>query len=198
MKHFFISILLISLSTHANCQLAKNTWLVGGAGSFYTYNEDYVSFYQEVTNKSTKADLSASIGHFFFDKLAGGVRPYFSTFKSNSSGGGYTNNYKIAIGPFVRYYFLDPEKPYNILADVGYQVGVNKNIGGTNSRGKYNIFTMSAGTEIFFNSSVGIEFLFGYSGKKLSIEDSESVINMSSNSHGFQMSIGFQLHLEKK
>ncbi len=49
-----------------------------------------------------------------------------------------------------------------------------------------------AGPVIFFNTSVGLEFLLGYSS---SIEDIKD--RYKNSIQGFQIGIGFQIHLEK-
>ena len=51
------------------------------------------------------------------------------------------------------------------------------------------------GSEIFFNSTVGLEILLGYTSKVLSIDNSQSAANITKK--GFQTSIGFTFHLEK-
>jgi hypothetical protein len=49
------------------------------------------------------------------------------------------------------------------------------------------------GPVIFFNTSVGMEFLFGYS------SNIENVKELYKNSlKGFQIGIGIQIHLEKQ
>ena len=137
---------LVSLfySTIATAQLDKGVWLGGGSGSFYSYNETYTSPTYNNTAKYTTIDVSASLGFFFIDKLAAGLRPTFSSYKGEvtSPGGGKTNSYKIAIGPFARYYFLNTDKPFNILADVSYQFGINKYLGVLHEKGKSNTLSL--------------------------------------------------------
>lgn len=195
MKSFFIACIISTVSISAFGQLSKNTWLIGGSGSFYSYNEDYTAPSVNITAKYTSIDLSASIGYFLADKFSAGLRPYFSSFKGQSSGGGTTNSYRLAIGPFARYYFLKTDKQFNILADVSTQFGINKFLGSLHEKGKFNSFLIMGGTEIFFNSSVGLEFLIGFKNQIASINNSPSAYN--SNKKGVQASIGFQLHLEK-
>ncbi|MCY7309349.1 MAG: hypothetical protein SGI96_03570 [Bacteroidota bacterium] len=195
MKQVLLLLLAFLFFLTSYGQLTKKNWLVGGAGSFYTYNEDYTSPTQNVTGKYTSIDLSVSLGYFFVDRFSGGLRPYFSSFKGESSGGGSTNYYRIAIGPFVRYYFLKGGKPFNLLTDVSYQFGVNKLLGALHEKGKFNTLSIMGGTEIFFNTTAGMEILLGYNQKTVSIENSPGALN--NNKKGFQVSIGFQFHLEK-
>jgi hypothetical protein len=52
------------------------------------------------------------------------------------------------------------------------------------------------GIEAFFNSTAGIEMLLGYSKKVISI-DGNTAGAFNNTKSGFQVSIGFQLHLIK-
>ncbi len=191
---FLVTLSLFSLT--AKCQLDKGTWLLGGSGSFYSYNEDYTATNIDVTAKYTSIDLSASMGYFFIDKFSGGLRPYFSSFKGESSGGGSTNSYRLALGPFLRYYFLNTDKAFNLLIDGAYQFGINQQLGASHDKGEFNTFSIMGGTEVFFNTTAGLEILLGYKKQTVSIKDSPGALY--SNKKGFQASIGFTFHLEKK
>ncbi len=186
--------LLISYS--ATSQITKGTWLVGGSGSLYSYNENYSTPNYNQTSIYTNIDITASAGYFMIDKFAIGLRPYFSSNKgeATSPGGGSTNSYQLAIGPFARYYFLNTEKQFNILVDVGYQFGINKYLGALHENGKINNLSIMGGSEVLFNSTVGMEILLGYSQKIISIENAPGAFNSTKN--GLQISIGFVLHLE--
>lgn len=190
-----LSVAFIFLTSQSFGQLTKNNWLIGGAGSFYKYNEAYRTPVSNVTGRWTSIDLSASVGYFFVEKFSVGVRPYFSSFKGESTGGGSTNYYRLAIGPFARYYLLQTEKQFNLLTDISYQLGINKFLGALHEHGKFNTFSVMTGPEIFFNTVAGIEILFGYTQKITSIENSPNESN--SDKKGLQLSIGFTLHLEK-
>lgn len=199
MKHLILFFALL-IYKNAHSQIEKGVWLIGGSGNFYSYNEDYSTPSYSQTAKYTSIDVAASVGHFLVDKFAVGLRPSFSFYKgkviSASIGvGGSTNSYRIAIGPFARYYFLKTDKQFNLLADVSYQFGINNWQDGYKAKGRYNTFSLMGGTELFFNNTVGIEILFGYKHQVASIENSQSAYNR--NSKGFQISIGFTFHLEK-
>jgi len=195
----FITIALL-FTTSSYAQLDQHTWLVGGNGSFYSYTEDYASQPLTQSGKWTTVDLSASVGYFAIDKLCGGIRPLFSfskgTDKSSIGTISSGKQYYLYAGPFARYYFLDKNKPFNILTDVCYQLGVNQYLTAGHESGKYNIFSAKAGIEAFFNSSAGVEILVGYSKKNISINGNTAGAFNNIKS-GFQMSIGFQLHLIK-
>lgn len=197
---FFITITLL-ITTSSYAQLEKSTWLVGGTGSFYSYTDNYSSEQLTQTGKWTNIDLSASIGYFPLDKLCAGIRPLFSSTKGSNTASngsiGTSNGYFLSAGPFARYYFLEKDKPFNILTDVCYQFGINQYLTAGNESGKYNIFSAKAGIEAFFNSTAGIEILLGYNRKIVSIDDNTYGGAFNDTKQGFQVSIGFNIHLIK-
>jgi hypothetical protein len=192
MKQLVISLLLITSSYAAKSQLTKGTWLVGGTGKFYSYNSEISSQNNNTEGKYTQIDLSPNIGYFVADKLALGLKPTFSSIKGKvaTTGGLSTNVQRYWLGPFGRYYFLETERQFNLLAELSYQFGL-LNAGG--QKGDLRTFSALTGPVIFFNSSVGIEFLLGYSYSKEDVESSIKIINK-----GFQIAVGFQIHLENK
>lgn len=195
MKHYLLFLPLLFLSLVGKSQLTKGVWFVGGSGSLFSYQEDYSASAVNVSANYTSVDLSASIGNFFLHKFCGGLRPYFSSYKGESSGGGSTNSYRLAIGPFARYYFLNTEKPFNILSDITYQFGINRDLGALHAKGKFNTLSIMAGTEMFFNTTAGLEILVGYRNQVATLNDTNGY---NSNKKGLQVSIGFTLHLEGK
>ena len=98
-----------------------------------------------------------NIGYFFIDKMAGGFKLGFNYGKTegNSSMVGY------GLGPFVRYYFLNPDKRVNVFAEANYNYYISKTQNFDATKG-YN-YNFKAGPEIFFNSSVGLEVTINYS-----------------------------------
>ena len=93
------------------------------------------------------------------------------------------------IGPFGRYYLLNTTNNYNVVSEVSYQLGLF-NAGA--QKGKLSTFSALLGPVIYFNKSVGLEFLLGYSYSKEDVEQANKEIRK-----GFQIAIGFQIHLEK-
>ncbi|HWI92721.1 MAG TPA: hypothetical protein VNT20_15700 [Flavisolibacter sp.] len=185
----------IALLSICDCfgQLTKGNWLIGGNGKLYSYTSSYRNSTYNTDAKFTETDLAVSLGYFFVDKLGLGLRPQFSWKKGHGLGatsGVVTNVKHFVIGPLARWYFLSTDKPYNILTDVSYQLGINDWHG---QSGNINTFSIMAGPAIFFNNCVGIEFLFGYSSRKENIKDTYTDKN-----RGFQASVGFQIHLEKE
>lgn len=191
MKVILLFLIGINLSLTSFSQLTKNNWIVGGGGKLFSDNSDYSSASYSYTAKHTQIDISASMGYFFIYKLAFGLRPTFSSLKGKitSLGGGTTNTQRFWFGPFARYYFLQKDKQFNLLADIDYQYGI---IRSGQWKGDLSSFNASAGPVIYFNNCVGIELLLGYA------YNNEDVKNSSRTIHkGFQTTIGFQIHLEK-
>lgn len=186
-KTILLFLIAFTFYNDADCQITKGNWLVGGNGSFVFSKAGSGSSDSKTINLS----LAPDIGYFFMDKFAGGVRLSFNRdhIKFGSSNDFSTfKNY--SIGPFVRYYLLDVDRQSNILLEGSYQFG-NDKVETTNStsNNSTNIISFSAGPVIYFNSSVGIEFLLNYS------SDGSNVYNGRGDSFG--VSIGLQIHLEK-
>lgn len=200
MKKLFISFFLFSLLQSAHSQLTKGNWLVGGNASFSSANSTY-----KTPNLSQKSDelnlsLSPNVGYFLLNKFALGLTPTFSWNKSEGGdaidnngnvigSGGSSNVQRFLIGPFARYYVLSTEKPFNILVSAAYQFGTYSS---KPTKGTVNNFSFGAGPVIFFNSSVGLEFLLGYGSRTEDVDG-----NYKSTQKGMQIGIGFQIHLEK-
>ena len=195
MKPTLFFFLLFLISATAKSQLDQGTWLVGGSGSLYSYSEEYTSPSTSFNAKYSNISIDASIGYFIINKFNMGLRPTFSSFKGEVNNGGKTNSYQIAAGPYCRYYFLKLEKPFNVLTDISYLIGINRYLGALHEKGKFNTLSIKGGIEAFFNSSVGLEILLGYSQNITTIDDSPGAFK--SNKSGFRASIGFQIHLQK-
>ena len=204
-KLFFIATVLFTINSYG--QLDKKTWPVGETGSLNSYKLDQ-TFNWPSTGELSKierdikeVELSPKVGFFIIDKLVVGLSSSFTSEKSESStiignfSGGSSKSHKFSIGPFARYYFLKKEMPYNILAEANYQFGSLSISDLPNSKGKLDKFSFFVGPEIFFNSSVGMELLLGY---KTSTQKMDNPNDISITENGFQVAIGFKIHLEKK
>lgn len=194
MKKITLTVLFFTFTLLSYCQLNKKTWLVGGSGNFYSVKRTYAgaAFYSE--SNDLNLNLSPNIGYFVKDKFVIGLKPYFNWFKSvvTTTSGLYSNSSRFGIGPFGRYYFLKKEKQYNILAEASYQHGFNS----ASIKGNSNTFTFLTGPVIYFNSTVGLEFLFGYS-STIENTDIDRPSYTKTTRKGLAMNIGFQFHLEK-
>ncbi len=195
MKHFLFFTILLVITISANCQLDKGYWLVGGSGSFYSYKHEFTNQpFQTITSgKLTEINLNANIGYFFIDKFVAGLRPGINSTKSHGGNSAFVwiDDVKVYVGPFARYYFLNKESQFNILLDGCYQLGSYSNFG----KGTAQNASIMAGAEIFFNSSVGIELLFGYLYQKKNNGKNQN--RYEDMKKGLNASIGFQIHLIK-
>lgn len=102
MKHFLLILVILFCSFFkAHAQLDKGVWLLGGTGSFYSYNEDYRVASDIIIMKRMDINLSASAGYFFMDKLCAGLRPYFSSsnIAFDEAGTVSVYSYQFTIGP---------------------------------------------------------------------------------------------------
>ncbi|HTO34786.1 MAG TPA: hypothetical protein VLZ72_00990 [Flavobacterium sp.] len=80
----------------------------------------------------------------------------------------------------------------NVFSQAGYRYGINYAQGKKTSTN--NAFDIKAGTVVFFNSSVALEFTAEYH-----IDRSKSTNNNSSHQFNyFVLGLGFQIHLEKE
>lgn len=201
-KTSFLFFTLFYVSICCKAQLDKGTWLVGGNGNIDFYKQDFKSDYTTYTAKITKIDIDCSIGYFIKDKLVLGLRPTFffengKIYDNGNATGEIGTRTKLLTGPFIRYYFLEKNKSFNILTDISYQYGINVDpIPNNKSKGIVRQFTASAGLELFFNSVVGMEILAGYKNKYEDIDYGNGFF-YSDKKNSFQINIGFQIHLQK-
>ena len=201
-------LLLVTLLCTINSfgQLDKKTWMVAGTGSFDSYKENYTYIFTgtgeniEIERSIKEIEFSPKVGYFIIDKLALGIGvSYISenseskTISGNASGGS-SKSHNFYVGPFARYYFLNKDKPYNILAETNYQFGNLSQTDLLDSKGKLSRFSFLVGPEIFFNSSVGMNLLVGYTYSKRNMDNNSYVSN---STNGFQVAISFQIYLQK-
>jgi hypothetical protein len=197
MKETLVLLCLLNISLFASSQLTRGNWLAGGSGSLYSFNQNSHASapINSVQFKYLNVDISASIGYFISNKIALGLRPAFSWQKGKAVGftgnasGGNTNTKRYEIGPFGRYYFLNINKQFNIVGDVSYQYGI---VDFKDTRNGHSTkFTILTGPVVYFNSSVGLEILLGYSSRN------ELYGPYKEYMKGFLATIGLQVHLER-
>lgn len=182
----FVSLLILNKSYS---QITRDNWMVGGDANFSFNNSNTGA----TETKTTTINVAPNIGYFFADKFAGGIR--LSIYKNNIKFGPPDDNYTTFsyynIGPFVRYYLLNVENRGNIVTEVSYQFGKEKSET-SYSLSSYNSnkFSLSAGPVIYFNTSVGIEFLLNYSSLGNNVN--------SKRANSFGIGIGLQVHLQKE
>lgn len=193
MKLTLTCITILICSVHSYAQLNKGNWLVGGVGNFTSTKNSYSNPSISQMADVIFLNLSPDIGYFFIDKLSVGIKPGFTWNKTEvlpiNGGGGSSNIKRFEVGPFIRYYLLNADNPYNILADISYQFGTARN---KPANGNISTFSISAGPVIYFNTSVGLEVLIGYYQKNEEFKNS-----YSSGQKGLQVGVGFHFYLEK-
>ncbi len=206
MKIIILPALLLMFCFTAESQLTKGNWLVGGTSGFSSADVETIS--SSGTQKSTQMDISVlpNIGYLIIDRLGIGLRTGFTFNKSNYeelmsggvpvAGGGRSRLTWFDIGPFVRYYFLPTDNRLNLVTEINYKYGRADTHPG---KGKRDSYSFLFGPVLFFNSSVGIEFLTGYN------NSNSTIFGLNSNSDDYsvknsalQISIGLQIHLEKE
>jgi len=175
---FFIAFIFYH---NADSQISKGNWLVGGNATFSRLQNSSTA---SVQFKQTNFEIRPLLGYFLKDKFAIGLDPSL-TFGSNNIANTST---VITVGPFFRYYFLDTDNRVNLFAETGYDYG--SIIGKGQGKGQHlNTVSFSGGPVIYFNTSVGLEFIITYATTK--------VAGFSGNNNKVQFGIGFQIHLEK-
>ena len=179
-KVIFLFLAIFSIVNFANSQITKGTWLLSGNASFsmIKYGSD-----GSVKYKQTNLSISPSVGYFLVDKFALGLRPSL-TYGSTSISNGNSETI-FTVGPFLRYYLLNTDRVFNILTEGSYSFLSLKNSGT-----KQNTFSLAGGPVLYFNPSVGLEFLIGYASTK--------VVNYAGTNNEIRFSIGFQFNLENE
>ncbi len=190
-KMFVFAAMFMFIVLRSNGQLTQNNWLVGGNLSYKTSKSNG----EDAVNSTSRVfTIAPDFGYFLIDKLAAGLRmdAIFDRQKypqpDGSSSSIVTNS--VGLGPFVRYYFFSMEGRVNLLADGAffYKTAHNKSTGSDRSTYKAFDYSVLGGPVVFFNSSVALELLLGYSHTKAKDIDSKG--------SSFQLKIGFQFYLE--
>lgn len=190
----------ISIVKSTEGQIEKRNWLVGGTGLFNSN-----AYTNDLGNKSWKESniqFQPNIGYFFADRVAGGIKLNlaFSRVKVVSENYNLQKNNSYGIGPFVRYYILKNEGRLNFLIEGSYQYqlergGIVQSDDNTPapvpiSQSGKNTFAVAGGPVIFFNTTVGLEFLAGYS--------FTDYVQNKGNIKNFYMGMGLQIYLGKE
>jgi hypothetical protein len=178
-KVVLIFFAILSICKLANSQITKGTWLLSGSACFSMKNYGSQG---SLIYKQTDLSLSPSVGYFIKDKFAIGLRPSL-TYGSNTISSGNSETI-FTIGPFLRYYLLKTDNAFNILTEGSYSFASFQS-----SATKQNTFLLATGPVLYFNSSVGLEFLIAYASTK--------VVNFAGRNNELRFSIGFQFNLEK-
>ncbi|WP_207493280.1 outer membrane beta-barrel protein [Aridibaculum aurantiacum] len=181
MRSLLVSLLLIFFF-QSNAQINKGQFLVGGSGTFssgkYTFAE----------TKFRTLEIDGNAGFFILNKLAAGLHTGYNRYTELYTT--QTNNFRqfqrsIDIGPFVRYYFLNASKKFNLLADASYYRSWSKsgNQGGSSKHQSFG-YSFGAGPVFFLNPHVSLESTVNY-------EYSDELILPKT----LRVKLGFQVHL---
>lgn len=196
---YLLFVLTLLNSINGYSQLTKKTWLIGGTGSYNSYTQKYTSTIpdESLTLNVNEIEVSAKVGYFVTDKLVFGITPTYSYERAKESNNTlFLNKSMFSAGPFARYFFLNKNKPFNLLAEINSQLGFQSSGEISKEKISKRSFTVLAGPEIFFNPTVGIEILLGYQVSKEIKKNTDNPYTM--NQKGFQIAVGFQIHLGKK
>jgi hypothetical protein len=148
---------------------------------------------QIAETKITDFQFSATAGLFVLHNFPVGLRSTWQSqsqkYRDATGTTGEASSKYFSLGPFARYYLLKKrEQLANILVEANYAFGSARPDISANTF-HFSRYAILAGPVIFFNSSVGLEFTFGYFNEKPS--DGRNATS------GFQTNLGFQIHLEK-
>ncbi len=182
-KIILLIIVSVSISNMVNGQITNGNWMLGGNASFSSSKYGSTG---GVQYSQTDIQVSPLIGYFAINNFAVGLKPSLIYGSYNSSANGTTN---FSVGPFTRYYFLKPENRVNVFTEGAYAYGISK-AKNESAATKLNTFSISAGSVVYFNSSVGLEFTLGYTTTK--------IVGHTGNNSVIRLGIGFQFHFEKE
>lgn len=174
-----ITALTLLLAVNANSQITKGNWMVGGDLNYSNFKSSYKG---NLSSESNSLIISPNIGYFFSNNFVIGIKGNFGFVKQVGS----DSSKSIIISPFLRYYFLKPEKLVNVFIDASYGYGIGKT--GNDDVQTSKNYNFKAGPVVYFNSSVGLELAINYG---------SSISSTESKYDNLSLSLGFQIHLEK-
>mgnify|MGYP003393153091 FL=1 len=176
---FIYSFLFFYLTS--NAQIDKGFWIQGGNVALVFDNSKITSSSSNYDTKEYYLVINPNVGYFIIDRLAIGtslnIELHYFPVEDYSS-------YGIDIGPFIRYYYLNHNKPYNFFSQIGYNYG----IGLDEKFEKWvdvNKITINNGFSYFLNESVAIEASINYHHRKFEETNSD----FKSISNNFNLSI---------
>lgn len=147
-------VFLISIRLTCYGQINKGQWLIGGNLDLYVYDE----FLDGSNFSKISFSILPTVGYFPISNLSVGVQPviYKSFFYEE---GANDKSLIMAIGPFLRYYFLDSKKIINPLFEASYKRGVFKDFRGIPRSGKYVSYSVGLGFAAFLTEYASIEVI---------------------------------------
>ncbi len=189
-KTSVLSILILSIFT-VKAQTEKNSWLAGGNIGFTSSTQKF-SGVSDYSFKTSEFQINPGFGYFVINNLAVGVNVSFvstHTSETNMPGTESNTSTTFATGPFLRYYFNVAEKT-KIFIHGGANWGSYKP-GSEDPSLSISMYEVKAGPAIFLNPHVALEFTVGY-------QTSSYKSDEKSTTNGFDIGVGFQIHLGSK
>ncbi len=169
-KAIYSLLFFLGVGGAAFAQTEQGNWLAGGNLELNT------------AQKSTRIDISPTIGYFFLNNLAAGANVLLDYSKV-----GDTKSTTLGVGPFARYYMgLSMVRPF-LHANIDFTsnkttvASVSNTFTGTN-------YLLAAGIAAFLNRNVALEGLAGYS---------HTAYEHQKGSGGFDLRVGFQVYLSR-
>ncbi|MBO9684549.1 MAG: porin family protein [Flavisolibacter sp.] len=193
MKTSTLVVFALVMSSKAFTQLSKGQLLLGGSLHFESVKESY---YPSGSYNGTNIFVSPAVGVLVLNKLAGGVRVDFSSYKSTSSNV-ETKQTTMALSPFVRYYFLPVASQINAFLDAGYLRSKTKwnSFSSPAFTDKSKGFQILAGPSIFLTEQIALEFTIGY---RHTTSDNWGPGLDANKSSTLSSGLGLQIHFGKK
>ena len=185
-KEQFLQLALIILTWSSFAQIEKGYWLVGGnanlsyskirtkeANGTFQLNGEDGSYYNVL--------VESNIGYFLSNKFAVGLKFNFEN-EFSKQFPLTLNNTQIGLSPFLRYYFLNVDRPTNFFIEASYYKYAYKLFGNATGYG------IKIGHVYFLNSSVGFESTLNYQFRESNQTEKAAIF----------VGLGFQLYLEKR
>ena len=180
MKRVSLFVIAVILTSVIHAQIEKKTWMIGGNGSFRKWKST-----GSFGGTGSVMNVNVNVGHFFIDKLVAGARLNYGMARNNTAGTPTTSQSTYGGGPFARYYFFPDNQPFNLVVDADIRWKTS-NLNGKRVKGSTTEYSFNAGPVLFFNPSVGLELLVGYSHwSNSSNKITESSINVSIGLHAY-------------
>ena len=175
--YFYLSFIVLFFSLTANSQITKGNWMVGGDGSYYRHTYNGVSL--------ISFSINPDIGYFIKDKLVIGSNLNYIYYASSERS--TSTSRTIGAGVFTRYYFLKPQKIFNLFSQIHYNYSNFKSYTASSSS-NFHKYGVKSGAVVFFTENVGLELSLQYDYSSSKSFTSTYLIG----------NIGFHIHLEKK
>lgn len=172
MKKITLAVIcLLAITCTSLAQTHRGDWIVGGNLAIST------------TSGNSEFDLMPSAGYFVVNGLAVGGEIILDFGKS-----GDLKTSAFGIGPFLKYYFdLKSSEMVKPLLMTSFDVASQTTkFNGNSTSNTLTSFFIGGGCAFFINHNVAIEAIAGYNRSKVENTPSEG---------GFQMNVGFQVHL---